>query len=456
MYDVLDPRDLLEAELDQCRESGRDIAPIEDAVLAALADGSAADRQRMLRALGELRMASEWPYDEPSSFEAIRATLPAPPSLPPLALDGDALRDRLLAAWSGRVAGCMLGKAVEGWGRGAIRGYLEAHDAYPLNAYLPPPRTREEAEALVACWSESTAGNIHCAARDDDIDYTILSVHILEQHGFGFGPEHVAAEWLDHFPFTQVYTAERAAYRNLLQGMRAPETAIHDNPYREWIGAQIRADVWGYVSPGRPEAAAALAFQDASLSHTANGIYGAMWAAALIAASFVAADLPAALDASLASIPPRSRLAEALRQVIALHASGLDWEAARDEIERSYGHYEWVHTINNAAVVSAALLWGDEDFTKVVGLAVQGGWDTDCNGATAGSAFGARYGSAAIPEHWITPLKNRLRSALFGFDNSKISDLAERTAALGEAHLEARQKAASARLPDALDIATSL
>ena len=247
----------------------------------------------------------------------------------------------------------------------------------------------------------------------------------------------MAAEWLDHFPFTQVYTAERAAYRNLLHGMQPPETAVHDNPYREWIGAQIRADAWGYVSPGRPDLAAALAFQDASLSHTANGIYGAMWAAALIAASFAAPDLPAALGVSLAYVPPRSRLAEALRHVIELHASGLDWETARDEIEKAYGHYGFVHTINNAAVVAAALLWGEEDFTKVIGLAVQGGWDTDCNGATAGSAFGARYGTAGIPERWVAPLNNHLRSALFGFDNSKISELAERTAVLGEAHLAA-------------------
>ena len=58
-----------------------------------------------------------------------------------------------------------------------------------------------------------------------------------------------------------------------------------DNPYREWIGAQIRADICGYV-PRPPGAAAKLAFRDASLSHTANGIYGAMWSAALVAAAF--------------------------------------------------------------------------------------------------------------------------------------------------------------------------
>ena len=74
-----------------------------------------------------------------------------------------------------------------------------------------------------------------------------------------------------------------------------------------------------------------------------------------------------------------------------------------------------------------------------IGLAVQGGWDTDCNGATAGSVFGAMHGTDALPEHWVEPLNDHLRSALFGFDNSKISDLAERTAELSEAHLAATQ-----------------
>src|SRR4051794_33312028 len=108
MYDVLDSRDLLEGELDQCRESGREIASVEGAVLAALADGSEADRLRLLHALGESRTTSDWPYDEPSSLEAIAATLPTPAAPALLRLDGDVLHDRLLAAWSGRVAGCIL------------------------------------------------------------------------------------------------------------------------------------------------------------------------------------------------------------------------------------------------------------------------------------------------------------------------------------------------------------
>ena len=92
-----------------------------------------------------------------------------------------------------------------------------------------------------------------------------------------------------------------------------------------------------------------------------------------------------------------------------------------------YGQYSFVHTVNNAAVVAASLLWGEGDYTRTVGLAVQGGWDTDCNGATAGSVFGAMHGTKALPGNWVEPLNDLVRSAVFGFDNSRISDLAERT-----------------------------
>ena len=59
---------------------------------------------------------------------------------------------------------------------------------------------------------------------------------------------------------------------------------------------------------------------------------------------------------------------------------------------------------DNATVIAAALLWGEGDFTRTIGLAVEGGWDTDCNGATAGSAFGAMHCAGALPEHWTQPL----------------------------------------------------
>jgi ADP-ribosylglycohydrolase len=429
VHDVLDLRDILTDELAQRRESGYDVDDLEGAVKEATSNGSVAERERVLEELERRPLLANWPYDEPSDLHGIEQAVNGTSSTLPDVDDG-ALREQLMGAWLGRCAGCNLGKPVEGWSREKIARYLEAANAFPIEDYLPQLDPFPEGLTLNWCWPETTRGNIRYMARDDDTDYTILGLHVLEEHGFDFGPEHVAEEWQDHLPFTQTYTAERAAYRNLVHGHRPPETATVRNPYREWIGAQIRGDMWGYVSPGDPSEAARLAFNDASLSHTQNGIYGEMWASVLIACSFAIRDPKPAIEASLAFIPERSRLAEAIRHVLELHADGRTWGETRDEIESRYGHYSFVHTINNSTLVTAALLWGDGDFSRTIGLAVEGGWDTDCTGATTGSIFGVTFGAGALPSHWIDPLNDRIHSAIAGFDNSRITDLVERTEAL--------------------------
>jgi ADP-ribosylglycohydrolase len=166
-----------------------------------------------------------------------------------------------------------------------------------------------------------------------------------------------------------------------------------------------------------------------------------MWASALIACCFVFSDLRAAIEASLAFVPERSRLAEAIRNVLDLHAQGRSWEETRDEIEVRHGHYSFVHTINNTALDTAALLWGDGEFTRTIGLAVEGGWDTDCTGATTGSIFGSAFGAGSLPSHWVDPLGDRIRSAIASFDNSSISDLVERTQALIRRHDDRKEQA---------------
>ena len=113
-----------------------------------------------------------------------------------------------------------------------------------------------------------------------------------------------------------------------------------------------------------------------------------------------------------------------------MRSAGLSWDDALAAIQSRYGRYSWVHTIPNAAIIAAGLLWGEDDYAATIGLTVMGGWDTDSNGATAGSVAGVVLGATALPGNFIEPLRDRTRSALFGFDNSRISDLARRTAAL--------------------------
>jgi ADP-ribosylglycohydrolase len=264
-------------------------------------------------------------------------------------------------------------------------------------------------------------------ARDDDLDYTILNLKLVEENGLNLSTEDVGEEWLLNLPYQMVYTAERQAYSNLVRGFKSPATAIYRNPFREWIGAQIRADLFGYIAPANPELAASLAYKDACLSHTKNGIYGEMFIAAAISAALVSNDLEKVIDAGLSQVPKNSRLAEVVKDVTSWSKELNNWQEVWEKTNKRYGKYNWVHTLPNLAFVLIGLIWGKLDFKKTVSIAVMCGYDTDCNGATAGSILGALQGIKGIPEDMSKLLNNRVKSIVPGYSDMRISDLAKRT-----------------------------
>ena len=431
MHDPLSVVDLVHWELEQRRQSGYDVSAAA-AELAAAAEGDLGAFEAIYATLLAAPRALGWSYVEPDGLTEILAELPTA-GADPTALDVDRaarLPDRILGGWLGRIAGCNLGKPIEDgdhWTPEHIRAYLELADAYPLRDYIPLLEPMPAGFQLRDCWPDTTRGRVHGSARDDDIDYSILALWLLEQHGLGLQPDHLAAAMLAFLPYSRVFTAERTAMVNLLHSVPIDDVADVRNPYREWIGALIRADVYGWALPGRPRQALRLVYADASLTHRANGVYGALWAAALVSAATVADSVRSALDVSLTCVPARSRLAEALSWVVASYESGCSWDETLPLIRARYGHYGWVHTVNNGCLITAGLLWGEGDYAATVGLTVQGGWDTDSNGATAGSVVGTVLGAERLPAQFVEPLRDRTRSAVFGHDQSKISDLAGRT-----------------------------
>ncbi|MEU8778815.1 ADP-ribosylglycohydrolase family protein [Streptomyces sp. NPDC048606] len=439
------PEDLIGHELRQAAEDGRDAGPL--ARIWHAAGGRPAPeragtspepappalRDLATRLLGELAaLPTPTRATEPAGWPAIRACLTAPPAPPEPPADG--LRARLEAAWLGRAVGCVLGKPVEKLPLDGIRALARATGNWPLDDWFTARGVPPELLAAYP-WNRRSAPtclaeNIDGAPEDDDLNYPLLGLLLLQRHGKGFTTADVARLWLDELPAGRTFTAERIAYRNLLHGLEPPDTATHHNPFREWIGALIRADVHGWTHPGDPEAAAAQAHRDAVLTHTANGVYAALFtAAALASAAGGRADVHEALRAGLAVVPPGSRLADAVRFGIRGARREADFDRVVDRLHARYGHYHWVHALPNTALIAAALTHADGDFTRSVCRVVSGGWDTDSNGATVGSLAGLLAGSPdRIPRRWSAPLRNRLSTTVAGFDGIGFDTLAHLTA----------------------------
>ncbi|MBU3066201.1 ADP-ribosylglycohydrolase family protein [Nocardia sp. NEAU-G5] len=446
-----DPRALLYFEWRQRRESGYVVDDFGEEVrdLTCTATLNTAACWRLLGRVEAAPRDPAWPYRENGAGAPLHSpTSQAPSTDHPLRSPTPPthLYDRILGGWLGRCVGCTLGRPLANgstWTPRHIRTYLERTDAYPLIDYVPVSSPMPEGYQLNPSWPESTRGRVDGCPRDDDLDYTVLGLHLLEHQGMSFTPADVADGWLERLPFLQTNSAERVAYRNLIDGLTAPDagpawlrspagsdghtTANYRNPYREWIGGLIRADIYGYVCPGDPARAAGLAARDASLSHTGNGRWAAMWAAAAVAAAFTAADALAAITVAQQVIPANSRLATALSQVVEDYRRGVGWEQAVAAVYTRHGHYNWLHAVPNACLIAAGLLWGEGDFTLTIALTVQSGRATDSTAATAGSISGILVGASDIPQHWTGPLRDQLRTAVSGYDNSDISALARRT-----------------------------
>jgi ADP-ribosylglycohydrolase len=347
----------------------------------------------LLDSAQRLGMRQDYPFEEPSDLAAIRALRAGGPRRTRRSADS-ALQDRLLGAWLGRCAGCLLGKPIEGRRTQELWGFLKMTDQWPLSDYIRFGVAGQAAESYPDLVALKAYDAIDHMPADDDIDYTLAGFLVLRKRGAAFTPADVAHFWMRNIPLLRTYTAERVAYRNLAIGIQPPASASFRNPYREWIGARIRADAFGYLSVGNPERGAEWAWRDASISHVKNGIYGEMLVAAAVAAALLRRTCPL-FEAGLGEIPQTSRLYADVREVMGWHADGLEYDDAVARLQQKWDEHcwhHWTHTNSNTMICVAALLWGEGDFGKAICRAVQPGFDTDCNGATVGTIMGMMLG----------------------------------------------------------------
>lgn len=422
-------------EYRQSIEEGKDISSYEKLFFAVseMPDGAYKERASDLifDIVSHAGTIEGYKYDEPSDYASIIDAVDG--ALPDLDLpDRDTLRDKIKGAWLGRICGCLLGKPIEGIRTLELDKLLKASGNYPLHRYLVSSDITPSIENEISyrIRKNSLADNITCAPVDDDTNYTVLASVIVDRYGRDFTPDDVAAAWLWYQGKNAYCTAERVAYKNFVMGYRPPKSALYKNVYREWIGAQIRGDYFGYINPCDPVAAAEMAWRDASISHVKNGIYGEMFASAMIAAAAGTHSISDVISAGLSQIPNNSRLHNSVSSIVESWKDGVDKKDVFAKIHSEYDEFTehgWCHTISNAMIVAAALLYGEGDFARSVCMAVETGFDTDCNGATVGSIIGMMNGTRGIPKEWTDPINGTLDTSIFGVGKVSVDDMVEKT-----------------------------
>lgn len=421
-------------EYTQSYEEGKDIEQYKDVFQSVSRLPQSKAKEKLCDVLYSVVMncpqREDYRYIEPSELDEIKL-LRKKHELGG-AVDRTALEGKVYGAWMGRICGCMLGRTVEGIKTNELIPFLTETGNYPMKRYIYRSDINDEiCKKYEYPFSQRYyADTLDYMICDDDLNYVVLGQRLIDKYTRDFSSRDVSWLWLDSQGKCMYCTAERVAYHNFVNGFLPPESAIYKNPFREWIGAQIRGDYFGYINPGDPEAAAEMAFRDARISHVKNGIYGEMFVAAALAAAAVTDNIEEIILSGLSQIPYTSRFYEAVMRVLENYKKGMPeaeaYKLIHDEYDENTEH-GWCHTIPNAMIVVASLLYGGCDYGRSICLAVQTGFDTDCNGATVGSVLGMANGLDSIPLYWRERFNDRLETSIFEVGTVRVSECVRRT-----------------------------
>lgn len=420
-------------EYQQSMEEGLDLETYKEAFDAVSRLPYDEPKRRMADALFETIMDAkrrpDYKYIEPVAWDELRA-LRAPFTKP--LKKPNRMKDRIEGAWWGKAAGLLLGRGICGL-RGEEResvlstcGNLPLH-RYMCSADITPELKKRYGDRLRKAIYPDT---IETFPYDGRLNYPVLVQMMIKRYGKGFTAEDVARMWMDHLRKEICHTAERVAFRNFINGYLPPESAVHKNPFREWVGARNRADYYGYINPAAPGTAAAMVWRDASATHTKNGIYSAMLLAAMIAAAAATQDPEEILQYGMAEIPATSRLYERLDELLTDYRMGCSHKDFLKKLYERYNEFnghDWCLAVPNTLIVAAALLYGEGDFGKTICLAVGSGFEAICNGSAIGSLMGMICGRSGIDPYWLEPISETFHIQLFGKEEISFAACIETT-----------------------------
>jgi ADP-ribosylglycohydrolase len=384
-YDVSEAEALLPEGLELFKKGDKEALRVQTAKILAALNRAKPDRE-----------STYWCFVHPNDWTSVRAAMG---NVTEERLENalDNLDAKIYAGWIGQLAGGSFGTAIEGYTGDRIKEVYGVVDTY-----VTEPETT-----------------------NDDVVYELVLMDVFERMGREITSEEIGWEWVRQIPFG--WSAEWVALRNLNQGILPPESGRFQNPYSDWIGAQMRGMICGMLAPGWPMEAARLAFIDGVVSHSANGVYGEMYAAVLTALAFVRDDPREIMREALEYVPQNSEYHAIVKGCLQTYEDHLDpaqaWKIMENHLER----YNWIHAYPNIAADVLSLWYGQGDMTRTFSLLALAGMDVDCNGGLVGNILGIMYG---VPEKWSEPIGDRLETYIKGKEVLSIRELAADTSRL--------------------------
>lgn len=266
---------------------------------------------------------------------------------------------------------------------------------------------------------------------NDDLDLQVLWLNVIEEKGANVTSDDLAEAWIEHcwYPFCE-YGIFR---RNWRLGIHPPTSGQYSNQlWHTGMGCPIRSEIWGYISPGRPEVAARYATIDGCLDHTDQSIGAEQMFSAMASMAFFEKDIRKLIDLNMHYLPTGSHIEQAVRVVINAYDEGLAPKEARERLITLMGVPEACDARINVPLIVMALLYGENDFERTMLATLQYGYDTDCTAATCGALIGQILGASGIPSHFRELVGDEL---VVGIDCQRpemtLSALARDTARIG-------------------------
>ncbi len=334
-----------------------------------------------------------WSYRYYTSFEDHREEVVFPVcELPPYT--EEEMFEKVHAGWQAQIAGAALGTIIEGYSSDQLKKAFG-----DIRDYLRTPSTY-----------------------NDDVLFELAFLEACLEKGRQVTSADIGLEWVGRIEYT--WTAEEAAFKNLKRGIFPPVSAALNNPWREWIGAQMRGSVCGMVAPGNPALAARLAWTDGTVSHVNNGVLGEVFNAILVSLAYVESDVRELLEKTIHMMPPKSEYYSVVKFAWDACVRCGNWEDAWKACEEKYKRYNWIHTYPNAAAEVVSLYFGRNDFDECMYICAMCGQDVDCNAGQIGTVYGIMQGYAGIDVRWTKPFDDRFDSLMRGYEHTTVSHLA--------------------------------